>query len=228
MVFCCIVAWIQPDISGCQQDFLEQFLRISRGWQPLENCSRIYPKMSSTNFIFKQQKIEFLNQVWSCYYATGCFVAFLDDISSWGPLLVWVQFSLDYRTHAIITRGLYTFYHWLWTPREDSLPCTAEKFNPNSKFLGTAKAYFVCHIGQFFQILLLYDFIGCPQTRFISEKNDRTFLFQGCQCQFLVSNKRPGLDVWENSLLNDPYYLIFFSNSRTLEWPGLLTETHAS
>ena len=22
IVFCCIVAWIQPDISGCQQDFL--------------------------------------------------------------------------------------------------------------------------------------------------------------------------------------------------------------
>ena len=22
MIFCCIVAWIQPDISGCQQDFL--------------------------------------------------------------------------------------------------------------------------------------------------------------------------------------------------------------
>ena len=22
MVFCCIVVWIQPDISGCQQDFL--------------------------------------------------------------------------------------------------------------------------------------------------------------------------------------------------------------
>ena len=22
LVFCCIVAWIQPDISGCQQDFL--------------------------------------------------------------------------------------------------------------------------------------------------------------------------------------------------------------
>ena len=142
MVFCCIVAWIQPDISGCQQDFLEQFLRISRGWQPLENCSRIYPKMSSTNFIFKQQKIEFLNQVWSCYYATGCFVAFLGDISSWGPLLVWVQFSLDYRTHAIITRGLYTFYHWLWTPREDSLPCTAEKIQSQSQIFRYGQSIF--------------------------------------------------------------------------------------
>jgi hypothetical protein len=40
----------------------------------------------------------------------------------------------------------------------------AEKFNPNLKFLGTAKAYFVCHIGPFFQILLIHDFIGCPQS----------------------------------------------------------------
>ena len=29
------------------------------------------------------------------------------------------------------------------------------KFNPNPKFLGTAEAYFVCHIGPIFQISLL-------------------------------------------------------------------------
>ena len=31
------------------------------------------------------------------------------------------------------------------------------------KFLGTAEAYFVCHIGLIFQISLIYAFIGCPQ-----------------------------------------------------------------
>ena len=36
------------------------------------------------------------------------------------------------------------------------------KFNPNPKFLGTAEAYFVCHIGPLFQISLIYAFIGCP------------------------------------------------------------------
>ena len=35
-----------------------------------------------------------------------------------------------------------------------------QKFNP--KFLGTAEAYFVCHIGSIFQIFLIYAFIGCP------------------------------------------------------------------
>ena len=30
------------------------------------------------------------------------------------------------------------------------------------KFLGTAKAYFVCHIGQNFQIFSIYAFVGCP------------------------------------------------------------------
>ena len=36
------------------------------------------------------------------------------------------------------------------------------KFNPNPKFLGRAKAYFVCHIGPILQISLIYAFIGCP------------------------------------------------------------------
>jgi hypothetical protein len=36
------------------------------------------------------------------------------------------------------------------------------KSTPTPKFLGTAKAYFVCHIGQNFQISLIYAFIGCP------------------------------------------------------------------
>ena len=33
---------------------------------------------------------------------------------------------------------------------------------PTSKFLGTAEAYFVCHIGPTLQISLIYAFIGCP------------------------------------------------------------------
>ena len=34
------------------------------------------------------------------------------------------------------------------------------QFNP--KFLGTAEAYFVCHIGPKFQLSLIYAFNGCP------------------------------------------------------------------
>ena len=44
------------------------------------------------------------------------------------------------------------------------------KFNPNPKFLGTAKAYFVCHIGPIFQISLPYAFIGCPQSVFLKNE----------------------------------------------------------
>jgi hypothetical protein len=36
------------------------------------------------------------------------------------------------------------------------------KSTPTPKFLGTAKAYFVCHVGPNFQISLIYAFIGCP------------------------------------------------------------------
>ena len=38
------------------------------------------------------------------------------------------------------------------------------KFTPTPKFLSTAKAYFVCHIGPIFLISLIYAFIGCPQS----------------------------------------------------------------
>ena len=38
------------------------------------------------------------------------------------------------------------------------------KFTPTPKFLGMAAAYFVYHIGPFFQISLIYAFIGCPQS----------------------------------------------------------------
>ena len=37
-----------------------------------------------------------------------------------------------------------------------------QKLSPTPKFLGTAEAYFVCHIGPNFQISLIYVFIGCP------------------------------------------------------------------
>ena len=36
------------------------------------------------------------------------------------------------------------------------------KLTPTPKLLGTAEAYFVCHIGPNFQISLIYAFIGCP------------------------------------------------------------------
>ena len=39
-----------------------------------------------------------------------------------------------------------------------------QKFKPNRKFLGTAEAYFVCHISPNFQISLIYAFTGCPQS----------------------------------------------------------------
>ena len=60
-------------------------------------------------------------------------------------------------------------------------------------------------------------------TRSISEKNDCTVLFQGCQGQFLVSIKQPGLGIWKKSLLDDQYYL--FSNSRSLERLGFIIES---
>ena len=49
--------------------------------QIFEIVPRKYPKMVKIDFIFREQKIEFKPecQALSCYYATGCFVALLDD-----------------------------------------------------------------------------------------------------------------------------------------------------
>ena len=57
----------------------------------------------------------------------------------------------------------------------------------------------------------------------MSEKKDRTVLFQGCHHQFLGSIKQPGLDIRKKSLLNDQCYS--FSNSRSLEQPDLIVES---
>ena len=53
------------------------------------------------------------------------------------------------------------FNHGLRTPKEEIAFTVRPKINPNPKFLGTAEAYFVCHIGPKFQISLIYAFIEC-------------------------------------------------------------------
>ena len=47
-------------------------------------------------------------------------------------------------------------------PVRKLLSLHGRKSTPTPKFLGTAEAYFVCHIGPNFQISLIYTFIGCP------------------------------------------------------------------
>ena len=127
MVFCCIVAWIQPDISGCQQDFLVVWrwnqLRTFQGifennfidFREAVSLEKIF-EIVQENTLKCSKLISFLGnkksslnhcQAWSCYYATGCFVAFLGDFFELnfylgpsssldhllvlGPLLVWFR-----------------------------------------------------------------------------------------------------------------------------------------
>ena len=47
-------------------------------------------------------------------------------------------------------------------PVRKSPSLNSRKSTPIPKFLGTAEAYFVCHIGPNFQISLIYAFIACP------------------------------------------------------------------
>ena len=56
--------------------------------------------------------------------------------------------------------ALYTYSTDYGRPVRKSPSLQGQKSNP--KFLGTAEAYFVCHIGEKFLISLIHAFIGCP------------------------------------------------------------------
>ena len=68
-----------------------------------------------------------------------------------------------YRSRAV-ERDTIDCEHRLRTAREEIafIALHGQKFIPTPKVLGKAEAYFVCHIGQTFQISLIYAFIGCP------------------------------------------------------------------
>ena len=72
-----------------------------------------------------------------------------------------LQRSTELKSQHHITMIMCTDYG---RPERKYSSLNGRKFNPNPKFLGTAKAYFVCHIGPIFQISLIYAFIGCPQS----------------------------------------------------------------
>ena len=99
IVFCCVVACIQPDFFGCQQDFL-----VVWRWNQLRTCLGIFEnnftdfreavslekifEIVQENTLKCSKLISFLGnkksslnqcQAWSCYYATGCFVEFFGD-----------------------------------------------------------------------------------------------------------------------------------------------------
>ena len=67
--------------------------------------------------------------------------------------------NLTFALHAELSKVHTTDYG---RPERKQPSLHGRKFTPTPKFLGTAEANFVCHIGPIFQISLIYDFIGCP------------------------------------------------------------------
>ena len=60
IVFCCIVAWIQPDISCCKQNLLVWRKPRENLW----NCSRKYNKMFKTDSFLGNKKLSLNQNVW--------------------------------------------------------------------------------------------------------------------------------------------------------------------
>ena len=71
---------------------------------------------------------------------------------------------LDWAVVIYIPKEKLPHRHGLQMPREEIAFTALHSLilNPNPKFSGTVKAYFVFHICQNFQISLIYAFIGCP------------------------------------------------------------------
>ena len=80
-----------------------------------------------------------------------------------------------------------------------------QKFYPNPKFLGTAEAYFVCHIGPIFQISLVYTFIGCPWSVAVN-------------IAVVLGLCDNGLDLRDHSQTTLPHFFGFY-NPSSLSYP---------
>ena len=63
----------------------------------------------------------------------------------------WDFFALNYKSKKEIVKSIYRSTDYGRQVRK-SPSRHGQKSNPNPKFLDTAKAYFVCHIGPKFQI----------------------------------------------------------------------------
>ena len=107
-------------------------------------------------------------QIFDDYDYLGLFIWFLYEKSIYFWYRICIE-TLDHQhikpiTFLLVTSAPYDLKHGLRTPREEIVFTAFRKFNPNPKFLGTAEAYFVCHIGLIFHISFIYAFIWCPKS----------------------------------------------------------------
>ena len=78
--------------------------------------------------------------------------------------------------------------HGLQTPGEEIafIARLKIKSNPNPKFIGTAEAYFVCHIGPKFQISLIYASVVPASNEDIWPKKKISNFMQGLKSDILI------------------------------------------
>ena len=155
------MAWIQPDISGCQQDFLvvwrksvenilgyirEQFYRFSRGCRPRENlwnCSRKYTKMFKTDSFLGNKKLSLNQNVWRDHATMqqDVLLHFWVVILSFDPLPVWIYFRFGPTPCLGSTSSLGPNQKWTpkkWTPNQKWTPnrkWTKPEVDPNRKWV---------------------------------------------------------------------------------------------
>ena len=96
----------------------------------------------------------------ACYFCLKLewFIWFFDNYKAWiGPLRLLDRFCFHRAAHDNTSASM---DNGCLMRKSTSPHC--QKSTPNPKFLGMAKAYFVCSISPKLQMSLIYAFIGCP------------------------------------------------------------------
>ena len=97
-----------------------------------------------------------------------------------------------------------------WTTVRKSPSLHSRKSTPTPKFLGTAQAFFVCHIGPNFQIYLIYAFIGCPQSVVAKVPFVSLYLQKPLSCfDFLFVRNKRGKIITLSFWLNPCNFITF-------------------
>ena len=111
------------------------------------------PKAIHNKFCFVAAGDSFLLLIEIIYFAESRLYKYMRLDSCWLFKTTYLEIFLRQSKPAATDYG---------RPERKKPSLHGRKFTPTPKFLGTAEAYFVCHIGPIFQIYLIYAFIGCP------------------------------------------------------------------
>ena len=132
---------------------------ISEGLKANQNIRWIFLYKKLRKIILIWLQLTFKREFFSLSTWSPNFGQFLSCNVKTMPGLLPIKATVQSSTYVLRDILIITDYG---RPERKQHSLNGRKFTPTPKFLGTAEAYFVCHIGPIFQIFLIYAFIRCP------------------------------------------------------------------